>query len=428
MILLVLDHWSFIQNIETRILTRCAGLVEIKREPNEYLGCSLIDKDRVESHKVSNIFGKLNMSCHIREVSFIHKTVIEFLEGQSFFQDLTWRPTASLALLRGSLGIMSIISIAISNEVKENAGRQVISVGFQILRTMKMFYALRENYEATRKSDRAFEIAVAEMVERTYEIIERVDVSLNGPSLRWFERYKGFYLRKLSQVGQIPFNDVKGFAAFYGCRSYFLPCEISQQFSQNDINHLFICAILGLDVPYYDLAQLSGYFTMVKGFLHEGIEPNKSLTSQFIIDSSTGPPTTCTFNTSAWANFSEITASKMLWGGPCAHSKAYPVVNEQTTTQVSPSHRPWQELVESFVSQGADVNASIIHRTFLQSSPFQFVLEENPLAYLTREQECKERHLRSLLVGFLKARGALQRRRFRCIMLSCLRRAVSLYV
>ena len=184
MILLVLDHWNFIQNIETRILTRCAGLVEIKREPNEYLGCSLIDKDMVESHKVSNIFEKLNMSCHIREVSFIHKTVIEFLEGQSFFQDLTWRPTASLALLRGSLGIMSIISIAISNEVKENAGRQVISVGFQILRTMKMFYALRENYEATGKSDRAFEIAVAELVERTYEIIERVDVSLNGPSLR----------------------------------------------------------------------------------------------------------------------------------------------------------------------------------------------------------------------------------------------------
>ena len=155
---------------------------------------------------------------------------------------------------------------------------------------------------------------------------------------------------------------------------------------------------------------------MVKGFLHEGIEPNKILTSQFIIDSSTGPPTTCTFNMSAWANFFEITASKMLWGDPCAHSKAYPVVNEQTTTQVSPSHRPWQELVESFVSQGADVNASIIHRTFLQSSPFQFVLEENPLTYLTREQECKERHLRSLVVGFLKARGALQRRRFRCII------------
>ena len=106
----------------------------------------------------------------------------------------------------------------------------------------------------------------------------------------------------------------------------------------------------------------------------------------------------------------------MLWGDPCAHSKAYPVVNEQTTTQVSPSHRPWQELVESFVSQGADVNASIIYRTYLSGSPFQFVLEESPLAYLTREQKCKEQHLRSLLVEFLKARGALQRRRFRCII------------
>ena len=411
-----LEFHEICQNIETRILTRCAGLVEIKREPDEYLGCSLVDKDRVESHKVPNIFEKLNVSCHIREVSFIHKTVIEFLEGQSFFQDLTWRPTASLALLRGSLGIMSIIPITISDEVKENAGRQVISVGFQILRTMKMFHALRENYEALGKSNRAFEIAVAEMVERTYEIIERVDVSLNGPSLRWFERYKGFYLRKRSQVGQIPFNDVKGFAAFYGCSSYFLPCENSQQFSQNDINYLFTCAILGLDVPYYDLAQLSGYFTMVKRFLHEGIEPNKNLTSQFIIDSSTGPPTICTFNTSAWASFFEITASKMLWCDPCAHSKAYPIVNEQTTIQVSPSHRPWQELVESFVSQGADVNASIIHRTFLSRSPFQFVFEESPLAYLTGEHECKEQHLRSLLVEFLKARGALQRRRFRCII------------
>ena len=249
-----LEFHEICQNIEISILTRCAGLVEIKREPDEYLGCSLVDEDRVESHKVPNIIEKLNVACHIRKVSFIHKTVIEYLEGQSYFQDLTWRPTASLALLRGSLGTMSVIPIAISDEVKENASRQVMSIGFQILRTIKMFHALRENYEALGKSNRAFEIAVAEMVERTYEIIERVDVSLNGPSLRWFERYKGFYLRKLSQVGQIPFNEVKGFAAFYGCSSYFLPCEISQQFSQIDIDYLFTCAILGLDVPYYNLA------------------------------------------------------------------------------------------------------------------------------------------------------------------------------
>ena len=414
-----LEFHEICQNIETRILTRCAGLVEIKREPNEYLGCSLVDEDRVESHKVPNISKKLNVSCHIREVSFIHKTVIEFLESQLFFQDLTWRPTASLALLRGSLGTMSIIPIAISDEVKENAGRQVMSIDIQILRTMRMFHALRENYEALGKSNRAFEIAVVEMVERTYEIIERVDVSLNGPGLRWFERYKGFYLRFRSQDEQIPFNDVKGFAAFYGCSSYFLPCEISQQFSQTDINYLFTCAISGLDVPYYALAQLSGYFTILKGFLHEGKEPNINLTSQFRIYSSTGPPTICTFNTSAWANFLETTVEKMLWYDPCAHSKAYPVVNEQTTTQVSPSHRPWQELVESFVSQGADVNASIITRDGITEIPFQFVLEESPLTYLTKEIICiicKEQHLRSLLVEFLKTRGALQRRRFRCII------------
>ena len=230
--------WEFheiCQNIETRILTRCAGLVEIKREPNKYLGCSeeFVYEDRMESGKVPNIFEELNVSYHIREVSFIHKTVIEFLEGQSFFQDLNWRPTASLALLRGSLGTMSIIPIAISDKVKENAGRQVMSmsVGLPILHTMNRFHALRENYEASGNFNRAFEIAVAEMVERTYEIIERVDFSLNGPSLRWFERYGGFYLGSINPVGQTPFNDVKGFAAFYGCSSYFLPCEISQQFS-----------------------------------------------------------------------------------------------------------------------------------------------------------------------------------------------------
>ena len=411
-----LEFHEICQNTETRILTRCAGLVEIKQEPDERLDCWLVDEDRVKFQRIPNIFDKFNVSCHIREVSFIHKTVIEFLEGQSFFQDLTWRPTASLALLQGSLGTMSIIPIAISDEVKANAGRQVMSVGFQILPMMNMFHALRENYEALGKSNRAFEMAVAEMVECTYEIIERVDASLNGPSLHWFERYKGFYFEKYSQVGQMPFNDVKGFAAFHGCSSYFLPCEISRQFSQNDISYLFTCAILGLDVPYYGLAQLSGYFTMLKGFLHEGIEPNKNLTSQFIIDSSTGPPTICTFNTSAWAHFLKITLWKMLWSDPCAHSKAYSVVNEQTTTQVSPSHRPWQELVELFVSEGADVNASIIRRSSLQSTPFQFVLEESPLAYLTIERECKEPHLRSLLVEFLKARGALQRRRFRCII------------
>ena len=411
-----LEFLEICQNIETRILTRCAGLVEIKQEPDEYLDCRLVDEDSGESHKVPNVFETLNVSSHIREVSFIHKTVIEFLESQSFYQDLSWRPTASLALLRGSLGTMSIIPIMISDEVKENAGRQVMSIDIQIVRTMGMFHALREDYEALGKSNRAFEIAVVEMVERTYEIIKRVDVSLNGPGLRWFERYKGFYLHFRSQDEQIPFNDVKGFAAFYGCSSYFLPCEISQQFSQTDINYLFTCAISGLDVPYYDLAQLSGYFTMLKGFLHEGIEPNINLTSQFRIYSSTGPPTICTFNTSAWANFLETTVKKMLWYDPCAHSKAYPVVNEQKTTQVSPSHRPWQELVESFVSHGADVNASIIRRIFLFEPQFQFVLEESPLAYLTSRRECKEQHLLSLLVEFLKARGALQRRRLRCII------------
>ena len=154
---------------------------------------------------------------------------------------------------------------------------------------------------------------------------------------------------------------------------------------------------------------------MVKGFLHEGIKPNKYLTLQFKIALNTGPPPICTFNTSAWAMFFEITVRKMLWNDPCARSKAYPVLNEQTTTQVSPSHSPWQELVESFVSQGADVNASIIIRIFDPIYTFQLVLEESPLAYLTR-RECKEQHLRSLLVELLKARGALQRRRIRCII------------
>ena len=93
------------RNLETRILTRCAGLVEI-------------DESRLQS--LEEVVGKYDelitasqreedVSRFLREVKFIHRTVVEFLRSHAtFFQDSSWQASATLNVLRSRIRVASL--------------------------------------------------------------------------------------------------------------------------------------------------------------------------------------------------------------------------------------------------------------------------------------------------------------------------------
>ena len=138
------DFMRHCLRVETRILTRCAGLVEIEDHPITYIEgtygyvrnpevTSLGDPDYHEQEDRALISGDVpassdgqNPSRHLRSVQLIHRTVKEFLQThpRGFFQRPDERSAAAFALVRGKLGVMNLIPILVS-QVK--LGRMILT-------------------------------------------------------------------------------------------------------------------------------------------------------------------------------------------------------------------------------------------------------------------------------------------------------------
>lgn len=397
------------QHVETRLLTRCAGLVEVEHQSPEVL------KGDIESTPPYGIlFHTLDLRpnqekhnvCHqLREVKFIHKSAIDFLQThkQALLQNRDDGSATDLSLLRGTTGVLGIVPVAISaKEFRISRNGQEIIAG-QIGLTMHFLAAFAASIAFSKST---LDNVAVEMVDDVYQIIERVDTSINGPDHDWYGYYDGSRGGRL-QLERTPFHEVHGFAAFLGCHDYVSYHRSLGTYSLEDNNYLLACTIHGVMCFSLDTSHLPVNCALIEDILCQGADPNLSLDvcENFL-------QCLYKYTISAWG-------ACLYFHRRLARIEGPPLPNGP---KLDPVLQCSKALMESFISRNADVNTSICHFIHFisgdskkTSRSWMIGIEETPLSYLKRTMDSKEHHMISPLVNLLRQRGALERRRFQLI-------------
>ena len=251
------------RNLETRILTRCTGLVEISEHRLETLdGVRFYHKDKKYYSRVETSQEASNVSCFLREIRFIHKTVIEFLQSnEDFFRDPDWRITATHTVTRGRLGVLSLTPITLCKEdarpgLLEISGRYIMELMSRLSWTEAMWPS-RLSRQVTRDND-------FQVVSQAFQILRYVNESLNGSGrslyeiLMWAREKPSWFT---------PFHDCVGFAAFFGRHEYISAYVAQTDRSPQDVEYVLFCAFSGLYFLLRDKsATIIGLALTIQGY------------------------------------------------------------------------------------------------------------------------------------------------------------------
>ena len=416
------DFYDTCQNHETRILTRCAGLIEIDEHqldklPGVTRQCSKSSSNDMPRHiEVKTSRETRNVSCYLREVNFIHRTVVDFLlfHHQAFFKESSWYSAANLALARGKLGLMCIVPIAIS-DVEASMGPVFLG---GLIENVMAIVIRPDRLRDIGKTDQSSEDLAAQMVGYTYQLIKNVNASLNSPEHQWFESYMGTIYDKIPIV-QLPFHDCPGFAAFFGCHSYVSRHISLHRYNYQNLDYLLQCTIIGLKLCRANLTdqRFVGQLTIIEDLLYQKANPNSCLPLQDTLGLDG------IRDVSAWARFLED--DKLVASGFSTDDFA---ANQQRLEQYSQLVQLWFRVATSFLLCGANTNTSILSYQFCDLSETDyayFAVEKSPISHLTSEpwlltwmdakSACILRPSIEALENLLRSHNALPRIRFRLI-------------
>ncbi|MCJ1332082.1 hypothetical protein MMC10_008774 [Thelotrema lepadinum] len=186
--------------LRSRILARCAGLVQIKNSHASADLAMLSSWIRDESHPVE-IERQLNSVCvDFREVTFIHKSVFEFLYNQDAFTLNLSETNGLLSLARAHLGIGFLFDQIFVRDACSKYGDIASYAGYQI-ETL----ALLEAQVIRNSSEDSQVVAVDEIIGLTIPMLDSLDTKLNPhQSEGWRERCNG---RALAIYGMFSFYD-----------------------------------------------------------------------------------------------------------------------------------------------------------------------------------------------------------------------------
>ena len=393
--------------VETRILTRCGGLVEIQERPIPFVegvqgyvhspeDGSLDDPDHRDHEDVlldvpANS-DEQSPSRHLRSVEFIHRTVAEFLRSrhEAFFHGPSEVSAAAFALAQGKLGVMNLIPALVSPSI---TGRMVVTF-------FDFMHDVMNTLMVVQTTDQALENGIITTVNQMYQDIESIDVALNGPGVSWPKRYQTQYKLKRAyafpvgpNIRKLPFNDSSGFAAFFGCPSHVLHSTILHDASQEQIDCLLTCTLTGLKLVF-DVAtqyhRIRASLFIIRELLSRGAGSTSYIEPEGWADNMAP--------FSPWVAFF-IFLARVLYFEP--------------TAPVSHVNEILEEVVTSFLSHGADANSRILSTSrdiiwdFDDFIEVKIAMEETPLSLLEESRISN----RDSLGEVLRSYGGLSRRR-----------------
>lgn len=330
-------------NLETRILTRCAGLVEVSEHRQKILTGIFHRQDEIKFQgAVRTDQGAQSLSYHLREVKFIHKTVMDFLQShKEFFQNLDWRLTATLTISRGAMGVMSLTPIIMCEEDASLGPFAIDEVFIMILLSgpswIEALWPAQSNCEAISDS-------TIQVVDQAYEVLDHVSRSLNGSDQtcsNLFHRGKDY---------KSSFHDCLGFASYFGRHEYASRYTARNNRIKEDAEYVLSCTFSGLHsldrlnssgIEAFGVRKTSvlvgGFFRIVMDCLPQSRESQLCMESKWVI----------------FLNCSTRHITTLL------HWRSDLGRNFQYLQQVAQSIILWKDTVACFLHYDADSNTNL---------------------------------------------------------------------
>lgn len=399
------------ERLETRIRTCCVGLVEVDRDsPSRFPDLRFVNGVRL----FRNTPTKKKLT---RKVRFIHRSVLEYLNQQKLYQDYDQNVATDLNLARCLVGFMGIIPILVPFDVRHDV--QLIMDAF-VWEAMDVAYSLDER--STEKAvGRALENPAYELVAQIDLVAQQVNIRMNATERSW---YRSFF--RLDHNSRTPpfFDDLSGFAAFFGLFNYVSHHLSSHHHPLKVLNYLLSCAVNGsrrflypqIGIHGSELFErrrsprflsdgpVVGTFRVINTLLRQGAKPDSI---SYIPPWNYGLPGLrelkyhYNYKVSAWASFLMNTFRDDD--------------DKLDSVECLQWLRLWIDVVRSFVLNDADVNTSVFTDFHFHKSRVIVDLEESPLSLIYRKTVHRANDHFEELCNLLQSRGGSEYRRCRLL-------------
>ena len=294
---------SFLQlceNLETRILTRCAGLVEI--EGPRHKGSRINHYTHLSDYQPDEVpLGKSNLSSYWRVVSFIHRSASDFVRQHYMerFNYANWYSIGNLEYARGTICTVALLPMLLASEWL----LQSIQVNRKIVLSLERYMVdiafllyIADEHRPSGPTDLAFTNDLFQTTEHLYNILRDIEEhmkNLIAPMDPDWDISVVSYLRYFNSC-----NDAISLASYLGLRSAVLPRLASKIYDHDYLNHLLMSTTAGLSNPRAQEDDCSAYVEIVEALLDLGADANLIVCTQI------WPTGRCLkMEESAWAHF-----------------------------------------------------------------------------------------------------------------------------
>lgn len=358
-------HFSTVQEwchrVEIRILTRCAGLVEVDEHALHRL--PYLNQGRKGRLAEEGIAG------FVREVKFIHKSAADFVRNhEELFENSNWRSTGRFSAVRAQIAVARLAPIIIFKPRSSTQDEQVIVVDRAFIRDlMRAPYPEVGRCQATRD-------AAIQIVDEIYDVLCYLNTTLNGLTCTMSGRANLRFEKEDDGTDEIHlFEHRLGFAAHFGRHDYVAHYMASNNFSPGDVEYVLSCAILGFRWHLYQMYASTG-----RGLLHILLE---------YIPLSTDPYMMASHNFEI-----ENVVRKSKWAAFITLSS--PGIDETIRLGVmNPQYRPelinhWKDVIKTFFVHNANADPNITLKSSAcdhsDGQVLYITFEETMLAYMER--------------------------------------------
>ena len=347
------------RRVEIRILTRCAGLVEIDEHAMQELGFLTTEKGypgvKLAQEGIANF---------VRKVRFIHKSAADFVRShEEFFENSNWQSTGTSSVLRGQIAIARLAPSIISQPRSSTQNGIVVCQAF----IHNLIRASRPKFGCCQAS----RDTAARVVDEIYDVLCYLNTSLNGPNCTMLGSANLGFSDKPDGLNDIhPFERRLGFATYFGRHDYVTQYKASNKFSQIDVEYILSCAILGFERLYRVLFHKSA--SSVKSLLHILLDYAPLSTDPYMM-SSHNSETVNVAQKSKWAAF----ATNSVVGLEIAILHSDPPDALKLIDL-------WKQVITIFFGHDANADANHVLTCYADLSEGRMIFEETILAYIER--------------------------------------------
>ena len=234
------------RKLETRILARCGGLVEIVEHAfpdDQAIRLFGVDVESRDGGHAECKLARESITRHIRLVGFIHKTAADFIRKyDEFVKDPKWPLEATLTVIRGRTEALALVPPILDKTGLENIdiriNRYFLKKVLTALPLLQATWPFEEDHQSIRNL--AFDTT-----NRILDVADYVYTTLNVPNTTFSAQSNSIEHWNEYRTSSSFFSRL-GCAAYHGCRDYVRRSVMPSTCSEGLAEEILHCAINGL--------------------------------------------------------------------------------------------------------------------------------------------------------------------------------------